>query len=131
MKMISRRLEQLDSSMKAMQVAMEGRLPAQQQPEQQQEEHLPLVAEMMRLPIHSQLHNQRPEVYAQVSRPIKLKFPRFIERGGGDPSAWIFRAVQFFRYYNIPEEERILNASYHLDDEALIWFQDCERSLDS
>ena len=83
MKMISRRLEQLDSSMKAMQVAMEGRLPAQQQPEQQQEEHLPLVAEMMRLPIHSQLHNQRPEVYAQVSRPIKLKFPRFIERGGG------------------------------------------------
>ena len=83
MKMISRRLEQLDSSMKAMQVAMEGRLPAQQQPEQQQEEHLPLVAEMMRLPIHSQLHNQRPEVYAQVSRPIKLKFPRFIEGGGG------------------------------------------------
>ena len=28
--MISRRLEQLDSSIKAMQVAMEGRLPAQQ-----------------------------------------------------------------------------------------------------
>ena len=39
--------------------------------------------------------------------------------------------MQFFIYYNIPEEERILNASYHLDDEALIWFQDCERSLDS
>ena len=30
MEMISRRLEQLDSSIKAMQVAMEGRLPAQQ-----------------------------------------------------------------------------------------------------
>ena len=24
-----------------------------------------------------------------------------------------------------------MNASYHLDDEALVWFQDCERSLDS
>ena len=24
-----------------------------------------------------------------------------------------------------------MNASYHLDDEALIWFQDCERSLNS
>ena len=24
-----------------------------------------------------------------------------------------------------------MNASYHLDDEAFIWFQDCERSLDS
>ena len=39
--------------------------------------------------------------------------------------------MQFFRYYEILEEEKILNASYHLDDEALIWFQDCERSLDS
>ena len=24
-----------------------------------------------------------------------------------------------------------MNASYHLDDEALAWFQDCERFLDS
>ena len=90
MKMISRRLEQLDSSMKAMQVAMEGRLPAQQQPEQQQEEHLPPVEEMVRPPIHPQRHNQRPEVYALVSRPIKLEFPMF---SGGDPSAWIFREI--------------------------------------
>ena len=111
-----------------MQVAMEGRLPAQQQPEQQQEEHLPPVEEMVRQPIHSQRHNQRPEVCALVSRSIKLEFPRF---SGGDPSTWIFRAVQFFSYYNIPEEERILNAFYHLDNEALIRFQDCERSLDS
>ena len=50
---------------------------------------------------------------------------------GGYPSACIFKAVQFFCYYEILEEEKILNASYHLDDEALIWFQDCERSLDS
>ena len=39
--------------------------------------------------------------------------------------------MHFFHYYEIPEEEKILNASYHLDDEAFIWFQDCERSLDS
>ena len=57
-----------------------------------------------------------------------MEFPRF---SGGDPSAWIFRVEQFFRYYEIPKEERVLNASYHLDDEALVWFQDCERSLDS
>ena len=62
---------------------------------------------------------------------LSLSFQSLLRGGGGDPSALIFRAVQFFRYYNIPEEERILNASYHLDDEALIWFQDCERSLDS
>ena len=57
-----------------------------------------------------------------------MEFPRF---NGGDPSAWIFRDEQFFRYYEISREEKVLNASYHLDDEALIWFQDCERSLDS
>ena len=41
MEMISRWLEQLDSSMKAMQVAMEGRLPTQQPSKQQQQEYLP------------------------------------------------------------------------------------------
>ena len=70
----------------------------------------------------------RPEVGALIPKRIRLEFPRF---SGGDPFAWIIRTIQFFRYYEILEEERILNASYHLDDEALIWFQDCERSLDS
>ena len=72
--------------------------------------------------------HQRPEVGVQFPKPIRLEFPRF---SGGDPSTWIFRAEQFFRYYEIPKEERVLNASYHLDDEALVWFQDYERSLDS
>ena len=58
----------------------------------------------------------RPEVGALIPKRIRLEFPRF---SGGDPFAWIIRTVQFFRYYEILEEERILNASYHPDDEAL------------
>ena len=74
------------------------------------------------------IRHPRLEVGALILWPIRLEFPKFSR---GDPSAWIFRAVHFFHYYEIPEEEKILNASYHLDDEAFIWFQDCERSLDS
>ena len=130
MEIISRRLEQLDNNSRGMQAMIEERLPAMQQQVQQregpiyhQENHL-LENEVLQQPIH----HPRLEVGALIPRSIKLEFPRF---SGGDPFAWIFRAVQFFRYYEIPEEEKILNASYHLDDEPLVWFQDCERSLDS
>uniref|UniRef100_A0A2N9J8Y4 Reverse transcriptase n=1 Tax=Fagus sylvatica TaxID=28930 RepID=A0A2N9J8Y4_FAGSY len=59
-------------------------------------------------------------------RPVKLEFPRF---RGGDPTSWVYRALQFFHYYQIPEEEKVIHASYHLDEEALIWFQDCEYEI--
>uniref|UniRef100_A0A2N9IYS4 Integrase catalytic domain-containing protein n=1 Tax=Fagus sylvatica TaxID=28930 RepID=A0A2N9IYS4_FAGSY len=36
-------------------------------------------------------------------RPVKLEFPRF---RGGDPTSWVYRALQFFHYYQIPEEEK-------------------------
>ena len=41
----------------------------------------------------------------------------------------MYRALQFFHYYQIPEEEKVIHASYHLDEEALIWFQDCEHEI--
>jgi hypothetical protein len=37
--------------------------------------------------------------------------------------------MQFFQYYQIPEEEKVIHASYYLDEEALIWFQDCEHEI--
>uniref|UniRef100_A0A2N9IS51 Reverse transcriptase n=1 Tax=Fagus sylvatica TaxID=28930 RepID=A0A2N9IS51_FAGSY len=59
-------------------------------------------------------------------RTVKLEFPRF---RGGDPTPWVYRAMQFFQYYQIPEEEKVIHASYYLDEEALIWFQDCEHEI--
>uniref|UniRef100_A0A2N9FIE8 Integrase catalytic domain-containing protein n=1 Tax=Fagus sylvatica TaxID=28930 RepID=A0A2N9FIE8_FAGSY len=61
-----------------------------------------------------------------VPDQVKLEFPRF---RGGDPTSWVYRALQFFHYYQIPEEEKVIHASYHLDEEALIWFQDCEHEI--
>uniref|UniRef100_A0A7N2KR02 Uncharacterized protein n=1 Tax=Quercus lobata TaxID=97700 RepID=A0A7N2KR02_QUELO len=124
MEMISRRLEALDNNFKGLQAMFEERLPAIQQ----HGGSVPQAGNNHETEVRSNQAHQRSEVGVQFPKPIRLDFPRF---SGGDPSAWIFRAEQFFRYYEIPKEEKVLNASYHLDDEALIWFQDCERSLDS
>jgi hypothetical protein len=63
---------------------------------------------------------------ARDLRPMKLDFPRF---KGGDPTAWVYRALKYFHYYQVPEPEKVMHASYHLDEEALVWFQDCEHEL--
>uniref|UniRef100_A0A2N9FBV1 Retrotransposon gag domain-containing protein n=1 Tax=Fagus sylvatica TaxID=28930 RepID=A0A2N9FBV1_FAGSY len=40
---------------------------------------------------------------ARDPRPMKLDFPRF---KGGDPTAWVYRALQYFHYYQVPEPEK-------------------------
>lgn len=49
---------------------------------------------------------------------------------GDDPLVWIFKVDQFFFFYNTPENQRVLTASFHLDGEALHWFKwmDCLHS---
>ncbi|KAF5468680.1 hypothetical protein F2P56_012817 [Juglans regia] len=58
-------------------------------------------------------------------RQIKLDFPRF---GGKDPTAWIYRANQYFLYHQVPHGQRIFIASFHMDNDALVWFQDASES---
>jgi len=54
---------------------------------------------------------------------LKLEFPRF---HGEDPTCWIYKTNQFFSYHSTPEHQKVIMASYHLDRETLIWFQDAE-----
>ncbi|XP_023874530.2 uncharacterized protein LOC111987066 [Quercus suber] len=56
-------------------------------------------------------------------RPVRLEFPRFF---GEDLASWVYKANQYFRYYNTPVAEKLMLASFHMDGEALIWFQDGE-----
>ena len=58
-----------------------------------------------------------------LSRPITLEFPRFF---GEDPVSWVYKANQYFKYYNTPIGEKLILASFHMEGEALIWFQDSE-----
>ncbi|KAK9988966.1 hypothetical protein SO802_029205 [Lithocarpus litseifolius] len=106
MEMISRRLEALDNNFRGLQAVCEDTLPTVQQRDGPQEGPAPQLENHPKAEVLPHHPHPRPEIGALIPKPIRLEFPRF-------------------------SGERILNASYHLDDEALIWFQDCERSLDS
>ncbi|XP_043700319.1 uncharacterized protein LOC122651046 [Telopea speciosissima] len=58
-------------------------------------------------------------------RTVHLEFPRFV---GTDPTGWIFKAERFFDYHRTPDDQRLLISSFHMDDEALQWFQWMYRS---
>jgi hypothetical protein len=49
-----------------------------------------------------------------------LDFPRF---NGEDPTGWIYIAEQFFHYQGTTAIEKVLLASFHLQGEALQWYQ--------
>jgi hypothetical protein len=69
-----------------------------------------------------ELNNNRPPF--QV-RNVKLEFPRF---DGTNVHEWIFRAEQFFSYYDTPDHDRLTIASVHLDKDVVPWFQMVQRA---
>lgn len=46
----------------------------------------------------------------------KIDFPIF---SSGDPRGWLLKAKKYFRYYQIPGEEKVEIASMHLEGDAL------------
>ncbi|XP_038988060.1 activity-regulated cytoskeleton-associated protein-like [Phoenix dactylifera] len=50
----------------------------------------------------------------------KIEFPSF---GGGDPYEWLDKVEQYFHVYEIPREERVTLASYHLEGRANRWWR--------
>ena len=56
---------------------------------------------------------------------MKLDFPRFY---GVDLGKLVYKANQYFGYYQIPSAEKLLIASFHMELEALIWFQEAEEA---
>jgi hypothetical protein len=58
-------------------------------------------------------------------RSLKIDFPRF---DGKNVLDWIFKAEQFFAYYNTPDTDRLVIASVHLDKDVVPWFQMIKRS---
>ena len=60
-----------------------------------------------------------------LAKSVKLDFARF---SGVDPANWVYKANQYFWYYQTPITEKLLIASFHMDLEALIWFQEVEEA---
>ena len=70
--------------------------------------------------------NQSPNSsLLHMSRPMRLEFPKF---SGEEPASWMYKANQYFRYYNTPIGEKLMLASFHMEGEALIWFQESEET---
>jgi len=59
------------------------------------------------------------------TRSLRLDFPRF---NGENPSGWTYKVNQFFDYYQTPLYQRIRMASFHMEGEALVWFQDADEA---
>lgn len=60
---------------------------------------------------------------SQMSNLPKLDFPKYSGHGD-DPTEWLNKVDQFFEYQrDIPEADRVLFASFHLDGEANQWWQ--------
>lgn len=51
---------------------------------------------------------------------MKLDFPRF---DGKDALDWLFKADQYFKYYDIRDPQRLAITAVHLDGDVLPWFQ--------
>ncbi|GAU19157.1 hypothetical protein TSUD_79800 [Trifolium subterraneum] len=58
-------------------------------------------------------------------RNVKLEFPRF---DGTNVHEWIFRAEQFFEYYDTPDLDRLTISSVHLDKDVVPWYQMLQRT---
>ncbi|GAU45812.1 hypothetical protein TSUD_115000 [Trifolium subterraneum] len=58
-------------------------------------------------------------------RNVKLDFPRF---DGKNVMEWIFRAEQFFDYYDTPDKDRLTITAVHLDQDVVPWFQMIQRT---
>lgn len=54
------------------------------------------------------------------TRFSRLEFPCF---NGENPTRWIYKAEQFFRYQGTASNEKVVQASFHLQDAALEWYQ--------
>ena len=56
-----------------------------------------------------------------IPKVSKLDFPHF--NGMEDPTSWVCRAKQFFKFQKIPTEEQLPLVAYHFEGEAQLWYQ--------
>ncbi|XP_019455099.1 PREDICTED: uncharacterized protein LOC109356222 [Lupinus angustifolius] len=67
---------------------------------------------------NNQTHNGNRNSFPP--RSVKLDFPKF---DGTNTLNWIFKANQFFEYYNTPDLDRIMIAAVHMEGDVIPWFQ--------
>jgi hypothetical protein len=56
---------------------------------------------------------------------FKLEFPTY--DGEGDPLPWLNRVERFFKGQRTEEEDKVWMASYHLTEDAALWYSRLEK----
>ncbi|MCH99336.1 hypothetical protein A2U01_0020348, partial [Trifolium medium] len=74
---------------------------------------------------HGQSRPSQTPSHPFHTRNVKLEFPRF---DGSHALEWLFRAGQFFDYYNTADPERLTIASVHFDQTVIPWYQMLQRA---
>ncbi|KAF5476973.1 hypothetical protein F2P56_003657 [Juglans regia] len=95
------------------------------------DERLDQLTEMVRILVAHQgnlardLQNQQENEHGMQRGPnlrgIRLDFPHFASE---NPSAWVFKASQYFEYHQTTPAQKLLLASYHMEGDALVWYQE-------
>lgn len=67
----------------------------------------------------------QPTLQPFQMRNIKLDFPRF---DGSEVTNWIFKAEQFFYFYETPDHHRLTIAAVHMEKAVVPWFQMISRN---
>lgn len=70
-------------------------------------------------------HDQTAPYQARHQRP-KLKLQRF---SGGDPTEWLSKVKQLFSYQDIPVDQYVSFAAFHLTEEANEWWMATAKKL--
>ena len=68
-------------------------------------------------------HNEIGQNFNHLPRPpfLNMDFPRFNRTD--DPMDWVYKADHYFDFFNIEESKKVKMASFHLEGDALQWFQ--------
>ncbi|XP_042972693.1 uncharacterized protein LOC122304485 [Carya illinoinensis] len=70
---------------------------------------------------HDRDNDTRPhDERGGAQRNFRLDFPHF---NGTEPAGWVFKANQYFDCFQVPFHQKLMVASHHMDEEALVWYQ--------
>ena len=112
-KKLNANAQQLNAISFALQKLIEAEEQRQQEVMSPRSSSQSLVSQFVSLPL------------SNLSKSVRLDFPRFKR---DDPASWIYKADQYFSFYQTPFNERLLMPSFHMDGDALVWFQDSDEN---
>ena len=94
-------LQEITNQLNAINIALQKLAEAEEKRQQSPSPESSPITHTVSLPLPS------------LSKSVRLEFPRF---KGDDPVAWVYKANQYFNFYHTSRNEKLLMASFHMDN---------------